>query len=407
MAKKLMTWYLLLSKRLLKKPSFLAVLLLAPLLTAGIILLAEDDAHVLRIAVYAEPSSDTLGERIAEGLVAIDGVVSYDICSSEAELRRAVRQTRADAGYLIPSDLSEHLRKYAAGDTSGFPYDGHLIRVVTNDDNVQLQLAREQFYSTMYPYLSELIAEQFTLEQSGFSNLDEDTVRSAVEELYEEMHVDDSVFQFAYVDGETAEDLDDVSYLTAPIRGILSLFVLLTGMASALYLLQDRQEGRFRWVRYGYRGICEWLGILSGTAAGGAAAYLSLFFSGAFISWGEELILMLMLIFSVTGFCGILSGVVRNMTAFGTCIPLILLISAALTPVFISFQGWMPVKYMLPTFCYLNSVNSISYRWWCLLYLLAANGLYFVMARFMNPALYPGRRAAAVLAAVGRRKDQQ
>ena len=104
---------------------------------------------------------------------------------------------------------------------------------------------------------------------------------------------------------------------------------------------------------------------------------------------------------------GILSGVVRNMTAFGTCIPLILLISAALTPVFISFQGWMPVKYMLPTFCYLNSVNSISYRWWCLLYLLAANGLYFVTARFMNPALYPGRRAAAVLAAVGRRKDQQ
>lgn len=391
MAKKLMIWYALLSKRLFVKPSFLAILLLAPLLTAGTMLLADADAHILRIAVYAEPSTDMLGERIIDDLTAIDGVVKYEPYSSEEELRRAVGESEADAGYLLPAGLTELLREYAAGDKSGFPYDGHLIRVVTNRDNIQLQLAREQLYSVLYPHISEMISEQFTLEQDDFSGMSEDAVRRSVEALYEQMHVDESIFQFAYIGEETPADLDNISYLTSPLRGLLSLFVLLTGLASSLYLLQDRKEGRFEWARYGYRPVYEWLSILSGTAAGGAAAYLALFFSGTFTAWGEELLLMILLVFAVTGFSSILSRIIRNMAVFGTCIPLVLLISAALTPVFASFNGVMTIKYMLPAFCYLNSVNSMNYRVRLLLYVLAVNGLYFLLSALRNVIPPAGR----------------
>ena len=91
MIKKMLIWYLLLSKRLFKKPSFWAVLLLAPLLTAGMTIVAEQDAYILRIAVYAEPSEDSLGEEIAGDLAEVDGVISYHLCSS-------LRSDRVSAG---------------------------------------------------------------------------------------------------------------------------------------------------------------------------------------------------------------------------------------------------------------------------------------------------------------------
>ena len=51
--KKLWLWYLLLTKRLLKKPSFLAVLLLAPLLAISLTLLAkEESAYCQNRGIY-------------------------------------------------------------------------------------------------------------------------------------------------------------------------------------------------------------------------------------------------------------------------------------------------------------------------------------------------------------------
>ncbi len=389
MGKKLITWYLLLSKRLLKKPSFWAVLLLAPLMTAGMMLAARGDSHVLRIAIYAQPSDDALGGQIVDDLTSLDGIVHYFSCESEQELRRAVSLSQADAGYLLPADMTELLRQYAAKEKSSLPYNGHLIRVVTNEDTVQLQLAREQFYSVLYPHLSRMIAEQFTLEQEEFSDMEEATVRADIDGLYGQLHVEESIFEFSY-DGNEAASLDGASYLVSPLRGLLSLFVLLTGLASSLYLLKDKKAGMFNWVRYGYRPVYEWLCILAGTSAGGAAAFLGLLFSGTFTKWHIELLLMVMLVLAVTGFSSILSRLIQNMAVLGTCIPLVILICAVLSPVFASFRGMMPLKHLLPTWFYLNGLHSAAFRWRFLLYLLAANLVYFILSRL--PRLSETRR---------------
>ncbi len=402
MAKKLMIWYLLLSKRLFRKPSFLAVLMLAPLLTAGTALLAKEDAHILRIGVYAETSEDELGAHIVDELTALDGVIRYQEYNSENELRKAVAASQMDAGYLIPADLTELLREYASGDRSSFPYDGHLIGVVAPVDNIQLQLAREQFYSVLYPSLSQKISEQFALEHSVAADQEEDDVRKEIDRLYEQMHVDESIFQFAYIDSDTPIDMSRVNYLTSPLRGVLSLFVLLTGMASGLYLLRGRKDGMLGWVRYGYRSACEWICILTGTAAGGAAAYAALFFSGTFTVWGEELLLMTMLVLAVTGFCGILTHAVRSLTVFAACIPPVILTSAVLTPVFTSFHGLTAVKCILPGFYYLNSMNSATYRWMFLLYVLAVNSLYFIL-----PSCGKRRALRSESRSAGRRRDKE
>ena len=53
MIKNGLTWYLLLTKRMLKKPSFWAVLLLVPAMVFGMGLASGGDSHIMRIGVFA------------------------------------------------------------------------------------------------------------------------------------------------------------------------------------------------------------------------------------------------------------------------------------------------------------------------------------------------------------------
>ena len=51
---KIFTWYILLTKRLFKKKSFVLVLLLLPCLSAGLLLVSTQESGVLTVALVAE-----------------------------------------------------------------------------------------------------------------------------------------------------------------------------------------------------------------------------------------------------------------------------------------------------------------------------------------------------------------
>ena len=386
MIKNGLTWYLLLTKRLLKKPSFWAVLLLVPVMVFGLGLAAQEEAHILRIAVYAEPSSDPLGSRITEELEDLDGVVEYTVCGSEGELRREVALSQADAGYILPAELTGMMEAYLAGRKNELPYDGHLISVIANEDTIQLQLAREQFFSVLYPYLSELAAEQFTLEQKEFAGLNEDYVREQIRGLYREERVEDSIFRFAYGTDAPEIDPDQNSYLMTPVRGMLSVFVFFTGLTMGMYLMRDRKAGMFQWVRYGKKPLYHWLSILAGTVLGGIAAYLGLWISGTFTEWQGELPRMALLVLASAGFSGILCQLVRNMAVYGAILPLLVLLSVVLCPVFVAFHGLGILKALLPPYFYLNGLHSARITGYLAVYALASNA-----AALLLPRLEGGR----------------
>ena len=386
MIKNGLTWYLLLTKRLLKKPSFWAVLLLVPVMVFGLGLAAQEEAHILRIAVYAEPSSDPLGSRITEELEDLDGVVEYTVCGSEGELRREVALSQADEGYIHPAELTGKMEAYLAGRKNELPYDGHLISVIANEDTIQLQLAREQFFSVLYPYLSELAAEQFTLEQKEFAGLNEDYVREQIRGLYREERVEDSIFRFAYGTDAPEIDPDQNSYLMTPVRGMLSVFVFFTGLTMGMYLMRDRKAGMFQWVRYGKKPLYYWLSILAGTVLGGIAAYLGLWISGTFTEWQGELPRMALLVLASAGFSGILCQLVRNMAVYGAILPLLVLLSVVLCPVFVAFHGLGILKALLPPYFYLNGLHSARITGYLAVYALASNA-----AALLLPRLEGGR----------------
>lgn len=198
--------------------------------------------------------------------------------------------------------------------------------------------------------------------------------------------MEDSIFRFAYGTDAPEIDPDQNSYLMTPVRGMLSVFVFFTGLTMGMYLMRDRKAGMFQWVRYGKKPLYYWLSILAGTVLGGIAAYLGLWISGTFTEWQGELPRMALLVLASAGFSGILCQLVRNMAVYGAILPLLVLLSVVLCPVFVAFHGLGILKALLPPYFYLNGLHSARITGYLAVYALASNA-----AALLLPRLEGGR----------------
>ena len=124
-----------------------------------------------------------------------------------------------------------------------------------------------------------------------------------------------------------------------------------------------------------------WLSILTGTVLGGIAAYLGLWISGTFTEWWRELPRMALLVLAAAGFSGVLCQLVRNMAVYGAMLPLLVLLSVVLCPVFVSFHGLEPLKSLLPPYFYLNGLYSGRITGYLAVYALAANAAALLLPR--------------------------
>ena len=258
---------------------------------------------------------------------------------------------QADGGYIIPAQLTQMICAYVSGDERSLPYDRHLIRFVAGEDNVQLKLAREQFYGAIFPYISRAVTESFTFEeagnageseaqenqsqtgstqlQAGNSQLQAGENKADLQALYDENQVQGSIFEFALGPTKNTVDMDEVNYLTTPLRGLLALFVFMAGMVMALYFIKDRQSGLFDRLPGKLRPLVAWLYIFSGTLVCGIAAFVGLYFSGSFTTWGKELLLMALLVLAVTGFSWILGTVTDRVAIVGCLVIYVVCVTAA------------------------------------------------------------------------------
>ena len=127
--------------------------------------------------------------------------------------------------------------------------------------------------------------------------------------------MDDSIFEFALGSSGETERLSQTNYLTAPLRGLLAVFVLACGLTMALYLIRDRRDGLLAQLPVHLRPVISWIYIFSGTLVCGAAAFAGLVFSGTFTSWPGECLRMVLLILAVTAFSWLVSSIFENIKA--------------------------------------------------------------------------------------------
>lgn len=324
----------LLTKRLYKKPAFLALLLLIPALVLCFSMAAKQESGMVTVAVYATDA------RIAPLLDS--QLLRYRACQSPREAEDMVRYGHADAAWIFPEELDQRLADYCRDPSTP------VAQVFQREDTPVLRLAREKLSGALTVLAAPVIYEAFAREQ-GLENL----TREELLAFYEAAAPEGGLFHFADVD--TAAP---VTYLTAPVRGLLAIVTVLAGLAMGMFFTDDLQKGTFSavplsrlpWLEAGCQGIC--LVNVS------IVSFLALTLSGmAALTWREV---------AVSGVyvlcCGSFAMLLRTLfpknQQLGASLTALTVAMVGICPVFFDLSQLRVLQLLFPPTYYLQSLHS-------------------------------------------------
>lgn len=334
--RRFLLWYGLLTKRLLRRPAYLAILALVPLFCVAVMLFSRQDSGVVTIALYCADSADPAAHAAQQRLLAEDSLIRYFPCNNESDARSAVEQGLADAAWIFRSDASAQLERFARG--SG----GTAVTVVEREDNVFLMLSREKLFAALYPALSRSIFSQYLGDASGAGD------------YYASGTTDEQILRFTTADGAVIGQPDH--YLVAPLRGILSLLLMLSGLASAMYCYREEENGGFVWLSKPKRQLMPVLCHLTAILPVAAAVYLAMALTGILTRPLRELLLLALLSLSAALFCELVRCLAARAAYLGALIPLLTVAMLVFCPVFADLELLHLPGYLFPPFYYLRAV---------------------------------------------------
>ena len=382
--KRTLLLFVLFSKRLFKKISFWLLLCAVPLSAAGMRSLSKGESGMLHIILCQENPADPLSKELITQLLMERSVIQYTLVEREEDAYKLVELGEADGAWIFPDEMQKQLDRFTAGELWG----ERLIRVVEREDNVALRLSREKLFGAIYPYISYSLYQNFILRDLGME-ADEEMLRKD----FESTAVEGSLFRFAFAGGDSeAADSAQQNYLVTPIRGMLALTVLLCGLASTMFFLQDQEKGILDVIpfckRRGYLYIYQF--AVMGYVA--LAVLGALYISGVFMGVYREVIWMAVYAVMCAGFCSMLQRICGNLRRLTAGIPILMLISFVLCPVFFSVRQFKAIQYMLPPFYYLNVIHNESYFYKMVFYCIIVYVIDLVCCVLEQKALLPVRR---------------
>lgn len=347
---KIVSWFFLLCKRTLKRTSFVVILCMIPLLAFGVNRMAKEDGGMLSIAVAIEPDADATAKNLADTLLHQSSVIYYKEADSEAEARALVEAGEVDAAWLIPGNLQKKIEKFVE---EGMDEDYYLLQIIEKEDNVALHLTREILFGKLYEPLAYEIYSQYLqtelLPESGMTEAE-------LKDAYYRWDVEENFFQFSYLNGEAQEV--GTEYLLLPMRGLLAIFVLLSGLAFSMYHMREEEQGCLVWTGMESSVIRCWCYHLPELFLVNLAVLPALYFTGVFESPGKEILLLGLYSVMTIGFCDVLRRICKKISVFGVILPIVILLSLVLSPTFLRVDGLMFLKSLLPITYYFSALHE-------------------------------------------------
>ena len=363
---------ILFNKRLLKKISFLIILCCIPLLVLGVNLMAKQESGILRV-VLCQEDADDLSEEIVADMLQMESALSFVEAETVEEAIRLVQSDKVDAAWIFPEDFTEVMETYFQ---QGI-WDEPLIRIVEKEDNVMLHLSREVLFSRLYSSINYMVYEDFvrTKVLDGIEVVSEEELW----ETYQKTNMEENMFEFSYLDGETADM--GTSYMLYPVRGLLALVIVLCGLALGLYFMQDEQNGIFIWMPLNRGVLGSWLYQMPGLVDVGVVVLAALFLSGVTVSFLTEILLMFVYLWMVAGFSDLVRRLCGKPVRLGAMIPLLMLVMLAVTPIFMGAPNMKWLQLLLPPYYYINALHNNAYRVGMLVYVVVTFAVNFLILK--------------------------
>lgn len=367
--KKASLWYWLITKRLLKKISFLVILALIPISTLLMMTVKEDEKGLLRVALSSE-SQDQLSKEMLDAFNSESKIVGYTLFDTPQTAIDAVKSGNADVAWVLEDNLQEKIKQNADGEKTP------LVNVYASEDNMLVKASRELMFTKVY---SRVAYEVFKNYVDKLDLPPERATEDILEEAFFVVGANETLVEFEFK-GSVQIDMNESSYLTSPIRGLLATLVLLCSMAATLYFLNDEKNGTFSSFSVYKRCLLFFAGNMAAALLSSVFALLALAISGVFYNVVIELVSSIIFSIMCSGFCMIIGSLTRSPSRFSIFIPIIFVFTIVFTPVIFSLDLLPQLQAFLPTYLYLTISKNIIY----LLYMT----IYSVIVIFLGSSLY-------------------
>ncbi len=371
-------WFYMLTKRLLCEWGFVILLCLIPLGSILINMAMSAESGVVHIVLCSE-DNDPTSLRVINSLLSDNSVIQFSQSDSADEAIKAVAAHDADSAWIFTPDLSKKIDEYAAHPAIAEP----VVEVVSREDSLALKIVREKLFGAVYGEFSYSIYTNFMYsDMVREQTVSPDDARN----YYQSMEKSNNIIEIERFGAKTSHN--NSNYLIAPIRGILSLMIVLCALTAAMYYLKEQELGKFAWLSVEKRIVPAISSCFSASCLSAIAVFITIKFSGISVGTFNELVSMILFIIATTGFCMTLTTLFRSAGKFGAVIPGIIIIMLVLSPIFFNMKVLRPVRLMLPTYYYLQSIYNTEYYLYTIIYCIATYFIGFVLNKFLAERRY-------------------
>lgn len=340
-------YYGLLSKRFLKKLSFVLLLFAVPVLALCLRNVSEQNSGMLKIALCMEDPEDEAVRKLAEELIDADSVMKCFLVEGEDAARKMVMSGEVDAAWIFRSGFTGRIKEMIANNMKG---DGPIL-VVEQEDNVVLQLARIKLFGVIYSTLSYAMFQDFVHRDLGV-----DVAEGELRTYYEAYGEEKNLFQFATAGANTQVETPS-NYMIAPLRGMLAILIVVCGLAADMFFLQDEASGVLDAFSMRMRRRSIYIYQLAAMVPAAVAVLAALLLLGDFTGTASELLLMILYLADCMVFCNLIRRLCGTAGCLGAGIPILTLGMLVVCPVFFNLGQFHTVQYLLPPYYYLSAAR--------------------------------------------------
>lgn len=346
--KRLLTMAYLIQKRLLKKPGFIIILLLIPVIAVSVTAIAKKDTGILRIAVYPGKGTDSASKAVLTRIKEHEDIINFRYFKNPSSAKDTVKHGKADVAWIFPDNLKSTVTEYIENPTS----DVKLVNIFIMEENIPTKLSGELLFGAVFPEISKEIYLDY---MNNDLDLKEKISEKELLDVYNKIDTDTAVIKFVDAEGKVTEK---TKFLVSPIRGILSIFIMISALASAMYFYSDSEMGAFTIMPRRRRLFLLFCSVFFGAFDCAVVSFVSLLFTPLFTSFFAETVSLLLFVLTVSAFAAFFSVLLSKPERIGVFLVFISLFVFAFCPVFFSLD--LPqIQRLLPQTYYLN-MSGIS-----------------------------------------------
>ncbi len=344
-------FFVLFGKRHLKHPTSIVILLCIPLLMLSFSLIAREDSGVLTISVLSLDEPDSFSYRLAESLVQTQENLRFLPCENIDHAIELVESGRCDAAWIFVDHFEEKLSDFVRHPSP----EKAVVKILLREKSVSQLLVNEVLFGKIYPLFSQETFLSYAKEQHALADISKEELLK----YYDETLVEgENLFSFSYLKGDVANET--VGYLVSPIRGLLGILILVSGLGAAILYERDREEEVFSLIPERRRCSVAILSHFVPIFLVTLAVFLALWASEIHGTLLRELAALILYALACTGFCLVVRKICGGILPLGVLLPFLAIFLVVVCPIFVDLSLMQPLRFLFPVsaWCFVAYENG-------------------------------------------------